>query len=367
MPHVASCLATEKNPPMMPRTCCWYFARLLVWAVAGTVWAATVWGQQVAVERARGAHLQLIYPAAEAATAASFLSDAERVYTCVDSLLKGALPAAVEVRLERERTDRSSDSAVVVTLMHESLMGHSLARGLARVAGRQLVGPAFDVEGIRFFAEGLGAWVASRCRPGHEEPYWLWAAYAHLKEATYLEYLEVFERASEEVGRPVIAAAGYAFVDYLAERHGREALQTTLAAMSDNADVCLGLDAAGLGCDAFLEGWWAALDAEAAKHDFSLLPRVHADLLASGQGELRDLSLWVRIVNPEAETYPFYVSLVIDGERSVEPFVAEGSDFSGQVPLGQVSLGARVMWDVAVWSETLKLWRRSGWQDQIVR
>jgi hypothetical protein len=352
---------------MMPRTYYWYFARGLVWAVAATVWAGAVWGQQVALERARGVHLQIVYPAAETAKAASFLSDAERVYTCVDSLLNGALPAAVEVRLERERTDSSSDSAVVVTLMHESLMGHSLARGLARVCGRELVGPAFEREGIRFFAEGLGAWVASQCRPVREEPYWLWAAYAHMEEATYLEYLEVFERASEEVGRPVIAAAGYAFVDHLAERYGREVLQATLAAMSDNADVCLSLDAAGLGCDTFLDGWWAALDAEAAKHDFSLLPQVRADLLAGGQGELRDLSLWVRIVNPEAESYPFYVSLVIDGERSEGPFDAEGSDFSGQVPLGQVRLGAKVMWDVAVWSETLKLWRRSGWQDRIIR
>ncbi|UCC83102.1 MAG: hypothetical protein JSW46_19475 [Gemmatimonadota bacterium] len=352
---------------MMPRTYYRYFAWSLTWAVAGTVWAGTVWGQQVAFERTRGAHLQISYPAAEAAKATSFLSDAERVYTCVDSLLKGALPAAIEVRLERERTDSSSDSTLVVTLMHESLMGHSLARGLVRVGGRELVGPAFDMEGVRFFAGGLETWAASRCRPVREEPYWLRAAYAHMEEATYLEYLEFFERASEEVGRPVIAAAGYAFVDHLAECHGLEALQTTLTAMSDNADVCLSLDAAGLGCEAFLDGWWAALDAEAAKHDFSLLPRVHADLLVSGQGELRELSLWVRIVNPEAESYQFYVSLIIDGERSEEPFNAEGSDFSGQVPLGQVSLGAKVMWDVAVWSEMLKLWRRSGWQDQIVR
>ncbi len=285
----------------------------------------------------------------------------------MNSLLSDALPATLTVRLESEHADSSTDSAVVVTLMHESLMGHSFARGLARVGGRTVGGQAFDVEGVRFFADGLEAWVANRCRPVREEPYWLWAAYAHMEEATYLEYLEVFERASEEVGRPVIAAAGYAFVDHLVRRHGREALATLLAAMSESVEVCSALDDAEFGCDAFVDDWWAALDAEAAKHDFSLIPQVHADLFASGQGELRELNLWVHIVNPESESYPFYVSLVIDGERSEEPFYAEESDFNGQVPLGQVSLGAKVMWDVAVWSETLKLWRRSGWQDMIIR
>jgi hypothetical protein len=295
------------------------------------------------------------------------VASSQETYTCVDSLLSDALPASLTVRLDSERADSSTDSTIVVTLMHESLMGHSLARGLVRVGGRAVVGQAFDVESIRFFADGLGTWVANRCRPVREEPYWLWAAYAHMEEATYLEYLEVFERASEEVGRPVIAAAGYAFVDHLVRRHGREALATLLAAMSESVDVCSALDDAEFGCDEFVDDWWAALEAEAAKHDFSLIPQVHADLFASGQGELRELNLWVHIVNPEAESYPFYVSLVIDGERSEEPFSAEQSDFNGQVPLGQVRLGAKVMWDVAVWSETLKLWRRSGWQDRIIR
>lgn len=339
----------------------------LLCAAGTTVWAGVVCSQQVALERARSEHLQVVYPEAEATKAASFLSDAEAVYTCVDSLLSDALPASLAVRLVTERPDSASDSTVVVVLMHESLMAHSFARGLARVGGRTVVGPAFDLEGVRFFAEGLGAWLANRCRPVREEPYWLWAAYAHMEEATYLEYLEVFERASEEVGRPVIAAAGYSFVDHLARRHGREALAALLAAMSESVDVCSALDDADFGCDAFLDDWWAALEAEAARHDFSLIPQVRADLVAGGQGESRELSLWVRIVNPEAASYPFYVSLAIDGERSEEPFYADASDFSGRVPLGQVNAGAKVMWDVAVWSETLKLWRRSGWQDLIVR
>jgi len=339
----------------------------LACAATTIVWAAVVWGQQGAIEQVRSEHLLIIYPAVEAATATAFLNDAEEIYACVDSLLSGSLPATVTVRLEGERADSGSDSTVVVALMHETLMGHSLARRLARVGGRTLAGRAFDSEGNRFFAEGLGIWAASRCRQVREEPYWLWAAYAHMEEATYLEYLEVFERASDEVGHRVIAAAGYAFVDYLVQRHGRSALTRLLAAMWDNADVCSSLDQAGLGCDAFLDDWWAALDAETEKHDFERIPRVQADLFASGQGELRDLSLWVHIVNPEAENYAFYVSLVIDGERSEEPFYADERDFSGRVQLGRVSVGARVMWDVAVWSETLKLWRRSGWQDRIIR
>jgi hypothetical protein len=332
-----------------------------------TVWAAVAWVPQGATEQVRSEHLLIIYPAVEAATATAFLSDSEEIYACVDSLLSGSLPATVTVRLESERADSVSDSTIVVALMHETLMGHSFARRLARVGGRVLAGRTFDTEGNRFLAEGLGTWVASRCRQVREEPYWLWAAYAHMEEATYLEYLEAFERASEEVGRPVITAAGYAFVDYLVQRHGRAALATLLAAMSDNADVRSSLDHAGIGSDAFLDDWWAALDAETAKHDFTLIPQVQADLFASGQGESRDLSLWVRIVNPEVESYSFYVSLVIDGERSEEPFYAEESDFSGRVQLGRVGVGARVMWDVAVWSETLKLWRRSGWQDRIIR
>ncbi len=352
---------------MMPRAHHWSLAPGLLCVAATTIWAGTVWGQEAALERAQGEHVQVIYPAAEAEEVESFLSDVEQVYVCVDSLLNSALPATLTVRLARERASSASDSVIVVELMDESLMGHSLARGLVRVGGHELVGPAFDMEGIRFFAEGLEAWVASPCRPVREEPFWLWAAWAHMEEATYLEYLEVFERACEEVGRPVIAAAGYAFVDHLTRRHGREALQTTLAAMSDNADICYGLDEVGIGCDAFLDDWWAALDSEMARHEFALVPQVHADLFASGQGELRELSLWVHIVNPEAASYPFYVSLVIEGERSEEPFYAEQGDFSGQVPLGQVSPGAKVMWDVAVWSETLKLWRRSGWQNQVIR
>ncbi|NIR30179.1 MAG: hypothetical protein GWO39_08410, partial [Gammaproteobacteria bacterium] len=73
--------------------------------------------------------------------------------------------------------------------------------------------------------------------------------------------------------------------------------------------LCAALDDAGFGCDAFLAEWWAALEVEVAKHDFSLIPQVHADLIVTGHGGFRDLSLWVRIVNPEAESYPFFVSL----------------------------------------------------------
>jgi hypothetical protein len=340
----------------------------LLWAAGTAAWTGITSGQHVAIERARSEHLQVTYPAAEAGKAASFLSYAEGVYFCVDSTFSGALPAVLPVTLVSGQTHGSSDSTVVVSLLHESLVGRSFARELAHVAGRAIVGPAYDLEGYRFLAEGLAAWAAERCGPvpGPAEPYWLWAAYAYMEEATYPEYLEAFERAVEEVGRSVVAAAGYAFVDHVVRRHGREGLVALLTAMSENIDVCSALDDADFGCDSFLDDWSAALDAEAAKHDFSLIPQIHADLFATGQGEHRELSLWVRIVNPEAESYAFYVSLVIDGERSEEPFYAEGSDFSGRVPLGEARVGAKVMWDVGVWSETLKLWRRSGWQDRII-
>jgi len=316
----------------------------------------------------RSEHLEISYPAAERAKVALLLTYADDVYTCVDTLLAGALPRRLRVRLVSERQSASSDSSVVVSVLHENLLGRDLAAGLARLATRELVGAAYGLEGYRFFIEGLAAWVGERCEhvAGPVEPRWLWAAYAHMEAATYLEYLEAFEAAGEEMGKEVISGAGYTFVDHFVERHGRAGLWSLLAAMSRSTDLCSAVDDAGFGCEAFLDDWWAALDAEAAKRDFSIIPQVYADLLAGGDGEWRELSLRVRIINPEAADYPYFLSLVIDGERSEGGFHAEASDYLALVRLGRVPVGATVLWDVAVWSDSLKLWRRSGWQNRII-
>lgn len=318
--------------------------------------------------QARSEHLEITYPVAEQAKVAQLLTYADDVYTCVDTLLAGGLPRSLRVRLVSERRSASSDSTVVVSVLHENLLGRDLAGGLARAATRELVGAAYRLEGYRFFIEGLAAWVGERCEhvAGPVEPRWLWAAYAHVEAATYLEYLEAFEAAGEEMGKEVISAAGYTFVGQFIERHGRAGLWSLLDAMSRSTDLCSAIDDAGFGCQAFLDDWWAALDAEAAKRDFSTIPQVYADLLAGGDGVWRELSLRVRIINPEAASYPYFLSLVIDGERSERGFHAEASDYLALVPLGRVRVGATVLWDVAVWSDSLKVWRRSGWQNRII-
>jgi len=318
--------------------------------------------------QARSEHLEISYPAAEQAKVAQLLTYADDIYTCVDTLLAGALPRSLRVRLVSERRIASSDSSVVVSVLHENLLGRDLAAGLARAAMQELVGAAYALEGYRFFIEGLAAWVGERCEhvAGPVEPRWLWGAYAHMEAATYLEYLEAFEAAGEEMGKEVILGAGYSFVDHFIERHGRAGLWSLSAAMSRSTDLCSAIDDAGFDCEAVLDNWWAALDAEAAKRDFSTIPQVYADLVAGGDGEWRELSLRVHIINPEAASYPYFLSLVINGERSERGFQAEASDYLALVPLGRVPVGATVLWDVAVWSDSLKLWRRSGWQNRII-
>jgi hypothetical protein len=325
--------------------------------------------QQVVGGRARTEHLDIAYPDDEEAKVRTFLEYAEDVYVDIDSLFDGALPSLVTVTLVAELAGDSARPDVTVSLLHEDLVEQLFARELARAAARERVGATYDVEGYRFVLEGLAAWARERYerKRGSLKPRWLWAAYAYMEEATYLEYVAAYSAAAEEMGKEVVAAVGYAFIAHLVERHGRDGLMSLLEAMSENIDVCSALDDAGLGCDVFWDDWQAALEVESNKHDFSMLPQVHADLIAGGEGEAREVSLWVRILNPEAERYPFFLSLVIGGERLEEPYHAEGGDFDARIPLGEIPAGTKVLWDVAVWSETLQLWRRSGWQDRIVK
>ncbi|NIR30180.1 MAG: hypothetical protein GWO39_08415, partial [Gammaproteobacteria bacterium] len=81
------------------------------------------------------------------------------------------------------------------------LLGREFARELADAGARALVGATHAAGSYRFFEEGLATWVADRCAVsrGPAAPHWLWAAYAHVEEATYLEYLAAFERAADEM------------------------------------------------------------------------------------------------------------------------------------------------------------------------
>ena len=325
--------------------------------------------EQVADGQARTAHLEVDYPQVEEARVREFLGYAEEIYATVDSLMDGALPSTIRVILVSTGSSAATPEAIVLSLQQERYVEPILARELVRLAGREIAGAVYDAEGYRFFTEGLAAWVGERYerRLGSVEPRWLWAAYAYMEEATYLEYLEAYSRASEDLGKNVVTAVGYTFVSHLIERHGWDGVRSLLGAMADNVDICSALDDAGFNCPGLWRNWQAVLETEAAKHDFSMLPEAFADLQASGEGELREVSLRVFIRNPETTSYLFFVSYVIDGERAEESYPADGSDFEALVPLGRIPLGTKVLWEVAVWSRTVQTWRKSGWQDRIIR
>jgi hypothetical protein len=328
--------------------------------------------QQEAANRLRtlsSDHFDVVYPERSEQAAHEFLRYAEKVYDHVNELFAGVLPAEVTVTLVEAEPEEPSGDDIVLNLEHARYLEPIFARELVHRAGRAIVGPLYDAEGYRFFREGLAAWVAVRYERalGLEEPRWLWSAYAYMEEATYFEYLEVYSRASEELGRDVIDAVGYTFVEHLVDRHAWGGLLSLLRAMADNVEVCSALDDAGFDCSGFWEDWQARLGREASKHDFTMLPEVLADLQVSGEGDNRDLTLRVYIRNPEATSYLFFVAYEIDGEQVEESYPAEGNEFEALVPLGEVSLGTKVLWEVAVWSRTVRAWRKSGWQDRLVK
>jgi hypothetical protein len=328
--------------------------------------------QQEAANRLRtlpSDHFHVVYPESSEQAAQEFLRYAEKVYDHVNALFAGALPAEVTVTLVEAEPEESSSDDIVLSLEHARYMEPVFARELVHRAGRAIVGSLYDAEGYRFFREGLAAWVAERYERalGLEEPRWLWSAYAYMEEATYLEYLEAYSGASEELGGDVIDAVGYTFVAQIIERHAWGGVMSLLKAMADNVEVCSALDDAGFDCLAFWEDWQARLEREAAEHDFTMLPEVLADLQVSGEGESRDLTLRVYIRNPETTSYLFFVAYEIDGEQVEESYPAEGNEFEALVPLRQASLGTKVLWEVAVWSRTVRAWRKSGWQDRLVK
>ncbi len=317
----------------------------------------------------RTEHLEITYPAAAQPMLEQFLGYAEDVYNRVDSLLPGALPATLAVRLVSGGPSGEDSTGVWVNAEVEGPAQVLFAGQLARVAARALVGNAYELDAYQFVYAGLAAWVAEEYerQAGIERPRWLWSAYAYLQEATYLEYLEVYDRAIDDLGRDVVAAIGYSFVSLFVERHGLPGLQRLLGALDRNADPCAALDDGGFDCAGFTADWSSTLEAEAARHDFTSLPAVQSDLIVSGQGELRQVDLWVHVRNPETEAFNFFVQYVLNGEQQEVVYAAEGSDFSVRIPLGSLALGVEVLWDVAVWSDRLQLWVHGGWQNRSVR
>jgi hypothetical protein len=322
-----------------------------------------------AKQQARTDHLEVYYPEGEEDGLSEFLEYAEDVYAYVDSLMKGALPSPIRVTLVATGLSGPSSDGIVLSLEQERYIEPVFARELARLGGRAIVGDVFDAEGYRFFVEGLAAWAGEHFerRLGSIEPRWLWAAYAFMEEATYLEYLEVYTRAAEDLGKNVVNAAGYSLVSYLVDRYGWDGVMSILAAMPENIEVCSAMDEAGFDCLGIWEGWQLALEAESAKHDFTQLPEVFADLEVSGEGNTRDAGLRVFIRNPETTSYLFFVAYVVGDEPAEESYSADGHDFEALVPLGRLPVGTKVLWEVAVWSRTVQAWRKSGWQDRTIR
>ena len=354
--------------------------RMLVAGAAAIIWIMLVpdplvgystltSAQATPDQEARTEHLEIYYPKGEDEGLRGFLEYAEDVYALTDSLMNGALPSSVKVTLIGTGLSGSSPDGIVLSLEQGRYLEPVFARELARLGVREIVGEVLDAEGYRFFVEGLAAWVGERFerRLGSIEPRWLWAAYAYMEEATYLEYLEVYSRASEDLGKNVVNAVGYSLVSYLSERHGWVGVMSVLAAMPDNIEVCSALDEAGFDCLGTWEGWQLALESESAKHDFTQLPKVFADLEVNGEGDTRDVGLRVFISNPETTSYLFFVAYVVDDEPAEESYSADAHDFEALVPLGRLPLGSKVLWEVAVWSRTVQTWRKSGWQDGTIR
>ncbi len=334
-------------------------------AVAGIASGST----QSQQTHTRTDHFVLAYPAEDDQAAQSFLEYAELVYADIDSLLDGALPDSLQVTLVSDGTSGSTDGAIHLSLHHGLELQAIFARELTRTAEREALGETYELLAYRFVTEGLAAWVEARyeARVGTVRPRDMWAAFAYMQEASYPEYLASYDIAALDLGRNVVDAAGYSFVSHLVDTHGLYGLHSLLRAMPANADICGALNDARLDCDSLVDGWQSALDQEAGRHDFSNVPELWSLLEVSGEGDQRDVALRVYIQNPESSDYLFFVSYIIDEKRYEEAFPADASEFRALVPLGQVKEGEKLLWEVAVWSHTIQTWRRSGWQDQIIR
>lgn len=316
----------------------------------------------------RTEHLDIRYPADAAAEIQEFLHDAESIYRGVQEFFGGTLPFSLAIRVTETEAAGDSDGGLRLSLRYAPVLRERFAAELARLAAVELAGRAHAQGGARFLVEGLSAWVAARSVGGESrsELRWRRAAYGYLQEAAYLEYLESFDRASEDLGERKVVALGFTFADVLVENHGRGAIVTVLRALGQSADLCEALERSGVGCEDLLNRWWASLATESARQELDRLPRIRSDLHASGTGRERALTLHVHIVNPEAETYVYYVHLKIGDTQSEEPYTADAREFDAWVDVGEADPGAKVLWNVAVWSETLEDWVRAGWQDRRV-
>ena len=327
---------------------------------------AASFAQQAETRRIRTGLFEVAYTVADEADVRALLRRAEAVYYGVDSLLFDALPASLSIWLTTDAAGGETAADLVIDPRYAGPVELILADRMARVAARRIVGATYEADGYAFFNEGLAAWVTERYEraAGIVRPRWLWAAYAYVQEASYLEYMEGYPLAVAELGRNVAGAVGYSFVVNFISQHGRPGLESLLRAMSDSIDLCSALGDAGFDCDAVQADWEAALASETAKHDFSNLPMVQADLFVRGDAEEQEAALLVRVVNPEAEEYSVFVQYALDDDYWEEAFQADGHEHRRWMPLGPVEIGARILWEAAVWSDSLQDWVTSGWQDK---
>jgi hypothetical protein len=323
---------------------------------------------QITGGRARTEHLIISYPEGNEDEVGNFVAFAEDVYADVNLLFENALPNTIAVDLVDEPGSRASATGITVSLQVPSAVEQIYAHELAHIALREIIGERYELEEYRFLAEGLAAWVEERYEPeaGFVEPRACRAAYAHSLGLSSLRHAQEWEELKRVVGDSSAYSLGHSFVSYLDDEYGRGALVRVVHAAADASGLAAALRDAGVDDTEFVEGWQAMLDAEAAQHDFDRVPQVEADLVVAGSGPARDVSVRVRVENPEATEYKYYVAYYIGDVWKEDTYDANASNVEALVPLGQVNVETLVRWDAVVWSDTLKAWVKSGWQKRTI-
>lgn len=318
--------------------------------------------------RARTAHLDISFPRDQESKVQEFLIYAEDVYADVNGLFNGALPPTIDVTLVSEYGSRLSESGIVVSLQHLESVEQIYARELVHVAFRKLVGDPKGQQYYSFFYEGLAAWVEERIewKQGFAEPRPLRAAYGYTQGWAELGKLEQWDQVLREIEGGIAYAIGCSFVSHFISVHGQDGLLKLLDEMSRSSGVCPALDSGGFDCEAFVQSWHTLLSMEAANHDFSGVPQIAADLDVAGEGQLRSVSVVVRIKNREGGSYNHCVSYNVGDDWTENCYTAGISDIKAEVSLGQLPVGTKVMWDAVVWSKTVQSWIKAGLQEEII-
>jgi hypothetical protein len=313
--------------------------------------------------RARTEHLTISFPEHRETRVQEFLLIAEDLYADVNGLFDGALPATIDVTLADEGDGRFPESVIVLNLEDRNSLTENFARELVLLAFQQLAGD-HGSKNFGFVGEGLACWVEEQIewRQGVAEPRPLRAAYGYTLGWAELAQLERWEQATRELDAAIAHAIGCSFVTHFVNVHGQDGLLRLLNELPRQSSVCAALDSGGFECADFVRSWHTVLEIEATNHVFASVPQIAAELSVTDEGQLRTAAITVRIVNPHLGTTKYCVSYDTGHGWQEECHTTRGGDRTAEVPLGQVAAGTTVMWDAAVWSETLQSWVRAGQQ-----